>query len=101
MSKPKRMPSHRPIPGLDRQAESNCDDAEFIICSDPATGHEIFLPRSLLGLLDVSSGFENIGEPSAEQVDDGDVGGGFSVTARPGACGLEDAVERLQARIRV
>ena len=73
MSKPKRMPSHRPIPGLDRQAESNCDDAEFIICSDPATGHEIFLPRSLL-VADaerfIYEGVERDGARRAEEIID-------------------------------
>jgi hypothetical protein len=47
--------------------------------------------------LDVSSGFEEIGERCAEHVDDGDEGGSVSVAASAGSGGLEEPVQGLQA----
>ncbi|MBM3600724.1 MAG: transporter substrate-binding domain-containing protein, partial [Alphaproteobacteria bacterium] len=50
-----------------------------------------FVRIIFFGLLDVSDGIEEIGERCAEQVDDGDVGRGLSVAARPRAGGLEQS----------
>jgi hypothetical protein len=52
-------------------------------------------------LLDVSNGFEEISEWGGEQVDDGDVGCGISVSSGTGPCGLEDAVQALEAGVGV
>ena len=53
------------------------------------------------GLLDVSSGFEDIREWRREQVDDGDVGRGVSVPAGTGSCGLEDAIQAFETGVGV
>jgi len=52
-------------------------------------------------LLDVSNGFEEISEWGAEQVDDGDVGCGVSVSSGTSPCGLEDAVQAFEASVGV
>src|SRR5260221_8076649 len=44
-------------------------------------------------LLDASNGFEDIREWRREQVDDGDIGGGVSVSSGARSCGPEDAVQ--------
>ena len=81
------------------------------VASSPAFAHaqcgQLIVPEnrhkpngkttSLLGFLDVSSGFEEIGERCAEHVDDGDEGGGVSVAASAGSGGLEEPVQGLQA----
>ena len=53
------------------------------------------------GLLDVSNGFEEIAEWGGEQVDNGDVGCGVSVSSSTGPCGLEDAVQAFEAGVGV
>ena len=54
-----------------------------------------------LRLLDVSNGFEEIVEWGGEQVDDGDVGCGVSVSSSTGPCGLKDAVQAFEAGVGV
>ena len=52
-------------------------------------------------LLDVSSGFDDIGKWCADQVNDGDEGRGLSIAPCSSASGFEDAVHSFEAGVGV
>src|SRR5256885_4066272 len=81
-----------PLPDADVFVSLNCDAAARVPANQLAMEEIVVdkgLEQELIGLekkwlLDVSNGFEEISEWGSEQVDDGDVGCGVSVSSGTG-----------------